>query len=241
MTAQELTGDFLLLNAAIRYFAPPELIAESNRRMALPKPQPPPTAASQLQLAYTTERLKHQNYVDEPWEEAKQYLFALIFHRRLEAWGVMRSPQARIRHERIPPELFDAPRSGWSPNVIKKHGHCYVSVVVKIPAARHPAHNSGDSTAVLAPETQDQKQLVDATRKRGGRPSLVNLVAPIIEELEGQGAFDGKIKKERDDLIGKTARARHPRQFAKETHPSPLTIDRAWTVLKEKDSKKYRA
>ena len=91
MTTEELTGNYLLLNQAIWHFAPPELVAEYDRRAALPKPKPPRrkkgASDGTAQLAHTAELIRHQNFVNEPWEVAKQHLFALLFHKRLEASG----------------------------------------------------------------------------------------------------------------------------------------------------------
>ena len=118
MATEELTGDFLLLDQAIWHFAPPELVAEYDRRDALPKPQPPRrkkgASDGAAQLAHTGELIRHQNFVNEPWERAKRFLFALLFHKRLEAWGVMREPIARIKQEPIPSEMFDNPTMGWT-------------------------------------------------------------------------------------------------------------------------------
>lgn len=57
MTTEALTGEFLRLNDAIRHFGPHELIAELDRRLALPKPQSPFGRVSDFatQCAYVTD------------------------------------------------------------------------------------------------------------------------------------------------------------------------------------------
>jgi hypothetical protein len=159
MTTEELTGNFLLLDQAIWHFAPADLVAEYDRRAALPKPQPPlrkkGASDGAAQLAHTAELIRHQDFVNEPWDEAKRLLFALLFYKRLEAWGIMTEPKKCIEFERIPSGMFDNPRMGWMQNVIKRLGRCYVSVVVKLPQPREAQNRTGTLAATTLGQSQE--------------------------------------------------------------------------------------
>jgi len=245
MTAEELTGDFLLLNQAVWHFAPPELVAEYNRRTALPEPQPPRKKRGSpeglAQLSRTANLMRHQTFVCEPLEEAKRYLFGLLFHKRLQAWGVMRKPIARIKQEPIPSEIFDNPTMGWKDNVIKRFEYCYVSVVVKLPRsgeaqnsiitpaamALHPPQEAGfdslpSATLLKGPPlvvTSGPGSTAKDRKGRGGRPPVAQEIRAVIRELKPTGALDNISKKRMYDVIREAARKKHPGLFPTEKQP----------------------
>jgi hypothetical protein len=237
MTPQEITGEFLLLNQAIRHFAPPALVAEYDRRATLPKPTPPRKRRGQsnvtAQLEHLIELEKYQCFVDEPWEGAKRYLFALIFHKKVAAWGVMKAPYKRINLEPIPSEFFDNPREGfWEANVIKKHGYCYVSVVVVLPRSAEAA-NSGAKPLQAAPcqIPQPERDLPSpapsSSGKPRGRPPVVEAIRTVIRELRAEGALDNKTKQGMHFAIAKAARLKFPDLFTSDKNPGPDKIREA--------------
>ena len=173
--------------------------------MALPKPQPQGAAP----YALDGEILRYARFVHEAWEDAERYLFDLLYHKRLEAWGVMRKPIARIKQEPIPSEIFDNPKMGSNENVIKRLGYCYISVVVRFlrpVKAKSRALLTALRLLSSPPPQQDASTFPAERPKRPRRrPPVLEPIRAIIREFKEQASED-RGKKKKHNVIRRLAR-----------------------------------
>ena len=118
-----------------------------------------------------------------------------LYHRELEAFGIMAAPEMRHEFEKISPAMFHAPDIDWKQNAVSGGGYKYVCVEVGLPTITHILERE-----VLEPARTDRLP---------GRPSKAQEREAAILGVLGEGvALDSMSRKDACDQVRKYAKER---------------------------------